>query len=180
MFLREQKLAVSKCTRMYICWQGIYTVYFKRLTANGISERTWMSVVISSSEFACELVAQECTRMYILGRGCPWFHATATFLLRKNSPSMRPWRDGVLISSEFCARAQNSSFSDIHGCMSEKVYTDVHFWTGYFKRLTAEVFQYRQGQRGCHAVARFGLCTNLVHPWTFWNLLCTPAFAFSL
>ena len=38
------------------------------------------------------------------GQGCPWFHAEATFLLRKNS---RP---------EVC--------------------TDVHFWTGYFKRLT--------------------------------------------
>ena len=36
--------------------------------------------------------------------GCRWFHAEATFLLRKNS---RP-----------------------------EVYTDVHFWTVYFKRLT--------------------------------------------
>jgi len=45
--------------------------------------------------------------MYILERGCRWFHAEATFLLRKNS---RP-----------------------------EVYTDVHFWTGYFKRL-AEKF----------------------------------------
>ena len=31
----------------------------------------------------------------------------------------------------------------------------------YFKRLTAEVFQYRQGRRGCHAVAS---CVNLQHP----------------
>ena len=38
------------------------------------------------------------------GQGCPWFYSEATFLLRKNS---RP-----------------------------EVYTDVHFWTGYFKRLT--------------------------------------------
>ena len=36
------------------------------------------------------------------GQGCPWFHPTATFLLRKNS---RP-----------------------------EVYTDVHFWTGYFQK----------------------------------------------
>ena len=33
----------------------------------------------------CELVAHECTRMYIRGRGCPWFKTEAMFLRCKNS-----------------------------------------------------------------------------------------------
>ena len=34
----------------------------------GFSERTGMSVKLSSSEFACKLVAHECTRMYTSGQ----------------------------------------------------------------------------------------------------------------
>ena len=65
----------QRSTRMYNC----LTVYFKRLTANGISGRIGMSVVPRSNKFACKLAAQKCARMYIFGRGCPWFHSEATF-----------------------------------------------------------------------------------------------------
>ncbi|AIW88615.1 hypothetical protein JO41_01420 [Treponema sp. OMZ 838] len=42
------------------------------------------------------------------GHGCPGIHATATFLLRKNS--------------------------------HPEVYTDVHFWTGYFQKAYGKLY----------------------------------------
>ena len=88
-----QKLAASKCARMYICWQGICIVYFKRLTESMFSDMPLLRKNYSStyhSRHGCrwhyavtslpgKLAAQEYTRMYILGRGCPWFHAAASF-----------------------------------------------------------------------------------------------------
>ena len=55
-------------------------LFAKKLMVKGFSERTGMSVKLSSSEFACKLVAHKCTRMYIRGRGCPWFHTEASLL----------------------------------------------------------------------------------------------------
>ena len=44
MFLREQKLAVSKCTRMYICWQGIYakTIHPCIVLTNALRRGCWL------------------------------------------------------------------------------------------------------------------------------------------
>ena len=88
------KLVAHKCTRMYIRGRGIYGVIqqksvlnvskirlryffavflvsvpsiFKKLMVKGSAERTGMSVKLSSSEFACKLVAQECTGRTFLG-----------------------------------------------------------------------------------------------------------------
>ena len=44
-------------------------LFAKKLTVKGFSEPTRTSVVPYRSEFACKLVAHECTRMYIRGRG---------------------------------------------------------------------------------------------------------------
>nr|WP_314992208.1 hypothetical protein [uncultured Treponema sp.] len=33
------------------------------------------------------------------GQGCPWLYTEATFLFSKNSLSMRPWMDGMVIRS---------------------------------------------------------------------------------
>ena len=46
-------------------------LFSKKLTVKGFSERTGMSVKLSSSEFACKLVAQECTRTDISERWHP-------------------------------------------------------------------------------------------------------------
>ncbi|EPF28485.1 hypothetical protein HMPREF9195_01381 [Treponema medium ATCC 700293] len=40
-------------------------------------------MVPRSNVFACKLAAQKCTRMYIFGRGCPWFYVAASFSLEK-------------------------------------------------------------------------------------------------
>ena len=69
--VRSANSSLSSCTGMYNC----LTVSFKRLTEGLFSERTGMSVVPRSNKFA----AQKCARMYIFGRGCPWFHLEATF-----------------------------------------------------------------------------------------------------
>ena len=126
-------------------------------TVLDVSEPPWTAVVLRSSVFAQQTRRQKMYRTYIFyracgcflcapsicivyfkrltekgffqnGQGCPWFHAEATFLLRKNS---RP-----------------------------EVYTDVHFWTVYFKRLTEE-YALR------YAVAAKKLILNVSEPpWT--------------
>ena len=69
-------------------------LFAKKLTVKGSAERTRTSVVPYRSEFACKLVAHECTRMYIRGRGicgvailCGKFlekHANIRIFLAKN------------------------------------------------------------------------------------------------
>ena len=45
-----------------------------------VSEWTRMSVVQNSNQFACKLAAQECARMYILGRASALFSAVSLYL----------------------------------------------------------------------------------------------------
>ena len=99
-------LNVQKIRLRFIFARALYLwrLFSKKLTVKGFSERTGMSVKLSSSEFACKLVAHKCTRMYIRGRGCPWFYSVAMFLRRKNPSSERPRTGGILIRSEFCIK----------------------------------------------------------------------------
>ena len=64
-------LNVQKVRLRFIFARALYLcrLFSKKLMVKGFSERTGMSVKLSSSEFACKLVAHECTRMYIRGRG---------------------------------------------------------------------------------------------------------------
>ena len=129
-----------------------YAVAAKKLILN-VSEPPWMAVVLRSSVFLrSKHVGKKCTgrtfftvpavnfssrlgstspiskglrkSFFQNGQGCPWFHAEATFLRRKNS---RP-----------------------------EVYTDVHFWTGYFKRLTENVFS-----KAVEVCASTSCCTKI-------------------
>ena len=50
---------------------------------------------------------------------------------------VRTPKDGRGISQKQVLE-QNLSSTDVHGRTSVERYTDVHFWTGYFKRLTEE------------------------------------------
>ncbi len=68
---------------MYTSGQAI----FKRLTANGISEPPRTAVVPRRSEFACELVAQECTGRTFLGEDVRGSTQQRCFCVSKNSPS---------------------------------------------------------------------------------------------
>ena len=89
---------------------GMYnclTVYFKRLTEGLFSERTGMSVVPLRSD---------------------------VFALCTNLVGRTP-KDGRGISQKQVLE-QNLSSTDVHGRTSVERYTDVHFWTVYFKRLT--------------------------------------------
>ena len=87
------------------------TVYFKRLTEGPFSERTGMSVVPLRSD---------------------------VFALCTNLVGRTP-KDGRGISQKQVLE-QNLSSTDVHGRTSVERYTDVHFWTVYFKRLTENVF----------------------------------------
>ena len=87
------------------------TVYFKRLTEGLFSERTGMSVVPLRSD---------------------------VFALCTNLVGRTP-KDGRGISQKQVLE-QNLSSTDVHGRTSVERYTDVHFWTGYFKRLTESMF----------------------------------------
>ena len=100
------------------------------------------------------------------GQGCPWFRAATslpanlqpknvqgcTFLgedVRGSTQKRRfvlctnlvgrPPKDGRGISQKQVLE-QNLSSTDVHGRTSVERYTDVHFWTGYFKRLTESMF----------------------------------------
>ena len=96
------ELAAKECTRMYILWRAcgcflyapsIYPHLFKRLTESLFDDMPLLRKNYSStyhSRHGCrwhyavtslprKLAAQEYTRMYILGRGCPWFLAAASF-----------------------------------------------------------------------------------------------------
>ena len=57
------KTRVQKCTRMYTSGQSIS----KGLRQKDCSEPPWRAVVSSRSEFACELVAHECTGRTFVG-----------------------------------------------------------------------------------------------------------------
>ena len=74
--------------------------------------------------------------------GCPWFHAAAMFLWNKNSPSMRPWRDGVLISSEFCARTKLVFSRHTRMYVGKKCTRRYTSGQSIFKRLTERLFYY--------------------------------------
>ena len=100
------------------------------------------------------------------GQGCPWFRAATSlpanlqpknvqgctflgedvrgatqkrrFVLCTNLVVRTP-KDGRGISQKQVLE-QNLSSTDVHGRTSVERYTNVHFWTGYFKRLTENVF----------------------------------------
>ena len=74
--------------------------------------------------------------------GRPWFHAAAMFLWNKNSPSMRPWRDGVLISSEFCARTKLVFSRHTRMYVGKKCTRRYTSGQSIFKRLTERLFYY--------------------------------------
>ena len=54
-----------------------------------VSEWTRMSVVQNSNQFACKLAAQECARMYILGRASALFSAVSLYLHHLFSKGLR-------------------------------------------------------------------------------------------
>jgi len=64
-------LNVQKVRLRFIFARALYLwrLFSKKLMVKGFSEPTRTSVVPYRSEFACKLVAHECTRMYIRGRG---------------------------------------------------------------------------------------------------------------
>ena len=76
--------AVNLCSRLVST-----PLFSKKLTVKGSAERTRTSVVPYRSEFACKLVAHECTRMYIRGRGiycvargCPEVYTSGQAILK--------------------------------------------------------------------------------------------------
>ena len=68
---------------------------------------------------------------------------------------VRTPKDGRGISQKQVLE-QNLSSTDVHGRTSVERYTDVHFWTGYFKRLTENMFS-----KAVEECASTSCCTKL-------------------
>ena len=98
-----------------------------------------MSVVPRSNKFACKLAAQKCARMYIFGRGCPWFHSEATFCAMHKSrrQNAHGWAGNKSVASFGTKLVLCRCNKEVHRQRSTRMYNCL---TVYFKRLTESMF----------------------------------------
>ena len=85
-FQAEASLLLQTCSpkmnKDVYFWACLRVFFARTLYIQNVQGWTGCNAETSSH---CELVAHECTRMYIRGRGCPWFKTEAMFLRCKNS-----------------------------------------------------------------------------------------------
>ena len=115
MFLREQKLAVSKCTRMYICWQGIYakTIHPCIVLTNALRRGCWLLFIF------CRVADANTAAFGIIGTYAePTSVSTPITLVLKGSLSDSPLIYDLSCRKVFGFNADSRSF--FHLCTAWK------------------------------------------------------------